>query len=602
MTSKRVTLSIIVLFAFIFSSCAPAAIEGMGGAAEATEAAPEPPAAPVATIVVVEPPQQQPTPEASPNGAVIYDDGENILSVNPDTGETKVLVSRKEVQLLIAEDRSVDSYTYGKARPFPIDLSPDMSKAIITLCPNLDDRFRCLFEQYVYSLEDKTAVRLPTPPEAYAVYWTWSPDGSTLAGSAWGYDKAFYKLTLFYAIASDGDVLIPLKPIANEHWQIAWNPGSKAFHPLTFITNFESVYADDSESEAIPVSGLEWNDKVECLSFSPDGSKAAFVIRRDNPKDHDWVFTARSNFTEATQVTEYDIKSEYLCNIQWSPDQRFIYIGYEQDPRAEAGMEVDENALRPGKLVNLETSSLLEPRKDANICGWTPDNNLVLELRGIAGNEGGIEIVNPMTSEPVPMPVGLPSTVKHCPVTWLKEALTLDIPEGLAVKNACHPGGSFQDEEDESTLPELFDITEASASVDGETFTAVLTMKSANPDLTGYLTPDVTDFINGFDILIDVDNNALSGDQFGIEFALSVGVVPGAGGAAPTLEGVIGKFDPAANTLTKHDKFTPAFEPDAKTLTMSASIPGITADSRLIFMTRRVNDAKTGVLSDRVCD
>ena len=68
MTSKRVALSIIVLFAFVFSDCAPAAIEGVGGAAEATEAAPEPPAAPAATIVVVEPPQQQPTPEASPNG------------------------------------------------------------------------------------------------------------------------------------------------------------------------------------------------------------------------------------------------------------------------------------------------------------------------------------------------------------------------------------------------------------------------------------------------------------------------------------------------------------------------------------------------------
>ena len=602
MTSKRLIHSIIVLFAFVFSACAPAAIEGVGGVAEATEAAPEPPPAPAATIVVVEPPETQPTPEASPNGAVIYDDGENVLSVNPDTGETKVLVSRKEIQILIAEDRSADSYTYGGARPFPIDLSPDMSKALITLCPNLDDRFRCTFEQFVYSLEDKSAIRLPTPPSSYAVYWTWSPDGSTLAGAAWGYDQAFYKLNLFYSIASDGDVLIPLTPIANEHWQIAWNPGSKAFHPLTFVTNFQSIFADDSGTEDIPISGLEWNDKFECLSFSPDGSKAAFVIRRDNPKDHDWVFTARSNFTEVTQVTEYDIKSEYLCKIQWSPDQRFIHIGYEGDSRAEAGFKQEENAARPGKIVNLETSSLLESRKDADICGWTPDNNLILELKGIAGNEGGIEVVNPMTSETVPMPVGLPSTVKHCPVTWLKEELTLNVPVGLSVKNACHPGGSFQDEEDESTLPELFDLTEASASVDGETFTAVLTMKTANADLTDYLTPDVTNFINGFDVLVDVDNNALSGDPFGVEYALSVGVVPGADGAAPTLQGTIGKFDPAANTLTKHDKFTPVFDPAAKTLTLSALIPGVNADSRIVFISRRVNDAKTGILSDRVCN
>lgn len=602
MTLKRTTISIIALFAFVFSACAPAAIEGVGGVAEPTEAAPEPPPGPAATIVVIEPPQTQPPPEASPNGAVIYDDGENILSVNPDTGETKILVSRKEVQLLIAEDRSADSYTYGKARPFPIELSPDLTKALITLCPGLDDRLRCVFQQFIYSLQDKTAIPLPTPPDSYAVYWKWSPDGSTLAGAAWGYDQAFYKLNLFYSVGADGDIIIPLEPIANEHWQMAWNPGGKAIHPLTFVTNFQSIFVDDSGKEEIAITGLEWNDKIECLSFSPDGSKAAFIVRRDKPKDHDWVFTARSNFTEVTQVTEYDVKSEYLCQIQWSPNQRFIHIGYEQDARAEAGMKVDENALRPGKIVNLETSSLLEPRKDANICGWTPDNNLVLELRGIAGNEGGVEIVNPMTSEPVTMPAGLASTVKHCPVMWLKEALTLDIPEGLSVKNACHPGGSFQDPEDEATLPELFDIIEATTSINGETFTAVLTMKSANTDLSSYLTPDVTNFINGFDVLIDTDNNALSGDKFGVEYALSVGVIPGADGAAPTLEGVTGVFDPATNTLLKDKSFTPSFDPNTKTLTMSADIPGISADSRVIFLSRRVNDAKTAVLSDRVCE
>ena len=600
MKSTRTTLSTIALFAFIFSSCSPAELEGGAGAPEATESSFAPPPAPVATVVV-EPPQQQPTPEASPNGAVLYDDGENILSINPDTGEAKTLVSRKEVQLLIAEDRSADSYTYGGPRPFPIELSPDLTRALITLCPNLDDRFRCVFEQFVYSLEDKAAIRLPTPPEAYAVYWNWSPDGSTLAGAAWGYDKSFYKLTLFYAIASDGDVLIPLMPIANDHWQIAWNPGSKAFHPLTFATNFQSVFADDSPSEDIPIPGLEWNDKFECLSFSPDGSKAAFIIRRDNPKDHDWVYTASSNFSKVTQVTEYDIKSEYFCNIQWSPDQRFIHIGYEQDGRAEAGIQADANAPRPGKIVNLETSSLIDTRKDASICGWTPDNNLILELKGIAGNEGGIEIVNPMTSEPLLMPAGL-STVTHCPVLWLKEALTLDIPEGLAVKNACHPGGSFPDAEDEASVPELFDIAEASAAINGETLTAILTMKAADADLTNYLTPDVTNFINGFDILVDVDNNALSGDKFGMEYAFSVGVTPGVDGAAPTLEGIIGKFDPATNSLAKYEEFVPVFDPASKTLTISALIPGITAESRLVFMTRRVNDARTTILSDRICD
>ncbi len=420
MISKEAMLTIITLFTFVFSACAPAAIEGVGGVAEPTEAAPEPPAAPAATIVVIEPPETRSPPEASVNGEVIYDNGENILSVQPDTGEAKILISRKEVQLLIAEDRSADSYTYGKARPFPIELSPDLTAALITLCTGLDDRLRCVFEQFIYSLEDKSAIRLPTPPDSYAVYWKWSPNGSTLAGAAWGYDKAFYKLNLFYSIASDGEALIPLEPITNEHWQMVWNPGSKAIHPLTFVINFGSLYTDNSGKEEIAIAGLEWNDKVECLSFSPDGNKAAFIVRRDNAKNHDWVFTARSNFTEVTQVTEYDIKSEYFCQVQWSPDQRYIHIGYERDSRAETGANVDENALRPGKIVNLETSSLIEPPKDANVCGWTPDNNLILEFGGIAGDEGRIEIINPQNSEPISIPLGVQSTVKHCPILWLK--------------------------------------------------------------------------------------------------------------------------------------------------------------------------------------
>ena len=48
--------------------------------------------------------------------------------------------------------------------------------------------------------------------------------------------------------------------------------------------------------------------------------------------------------------------------------------------------------------------------------------------------------------------------------------------------------------------------------------------------------------------------------------------------------------------------FVAVFDPASKTLTISALIPGITAESRLVFMTRRVNDARTTILSDRICD
>ncbi len=596
MKTKRFILSSIAILAFALSSCALGSQSPTEIGAPAITETP----APAATIIVVEPTALQPTPSGS-NGAVIYDNGKDIVSIDPATGETKLLISRAEIQLLIAKDRSAESYTYGFERPFPITLAPDLTKALVILCAGLDERLRCVFEYYVYFLESKTALRLPIPPDSYGVYWNWSPDGSNLAGTAWGYDKAFYKLTQFYSVRADGDVLIPLGPITNEHWRIVWNPGNKAIHPMTFATNFQSVFVDASPREDIPIASLEWDDKFECLTFSPDGSQAAFVVRRDNPKDHDRVYISRANFTDIAPVTEYDIKSEYLCRIQWSPDQRFLAIGYELDQRAEAGLELDENASHPGKLIKLDTASLIETRKDAAVCGWTPDNNLILELKGVAGNEGGIEVVNPLNSEPVSLPPGL-SAVTHCPILWLKDALAFDVPAGLSVKDACHPGGTFADFQDEVPVPEAFDFVQASAALDGETLTAIMTMKSVPADLSAYLTPDANNFVNGFDILVDVDNNALSGDKFGVEFALSVGILPGADGAAPTAEGVLGEYDPAAQSFAKGDKFTPSFDPDAKTLTVSLAIPGITADSRLVFLSRRVNDAKSAVISDRLCE
>ena len=522
--SKIYLLSLTVAFALTLVGCIGAQPATELPVAISTESQPIVPAMPVGTDEIGEPSTLHPTPIGSSKGAVIYDDGEDIVSINPDTGESKVLVSRKELQFLLGEDRSAESYTYATTRPVPIDFTSDFKKALITICADLDSRLRCAFEQYVYFVESKTAVRLPAPPDTYGIYWKWSPDGSTLAGAAWGYDQALYKLTHFYSVSSDGEVLTPLDPITNEHWQIAWNPGSKAFHPLTFVTNFQSIFVDGSEKEDVQIAGLEWNDKVECLSFSPDGRRAAFIVRRDLQKDHDLVYTSNSNFTEVSQMVEYDIDSSYLCKVDWSPDQHFVHIGYAYDARIEAGIKPNVDAATQDRLVNVDTASLIETRKDARICGWMPDNDLVIEIKDIAGNEGGIKAIDPTNLEPVSLSAGLQSVVKHCPVQWLKEDLVLDIPIGLSVPNACHPGSTFQDGEDDS--PELFDFVKASASLNGETLTTTLTLRSVSADLTDYLTPDVNNFVNGFDILVDVDNNALSGGKFGMEYALSVGILP----------------------------------------------------------------------------
>lgn len=589
-------IAILAVLTMISASCAPRQPD-----ASATLEPSQPVEIPATqpTVGITETPAPQSTPGGISSGAALYDDGKNIVSVNPDTGETKTLVSREELQLLLTEDKSAESYTYGYARPIPIALSPDFTKALVTLCASLDDRLRCIFDNYVYRLESKTAVKLPTPSGAYGVYWQWSPDGSKLAGADWSYDQSFYKVNRFYAVNSDGTGLVSLAPVTNDHWQIAWHPASLAVHPLTFVTNFQSLFADGSKGVDIPITGLEWNDKIECLAYSPDAGKVAFIVQSEALKEHRRVYIAQSDFTGANQAAEYDIDSGYLCNAQWSPDQRLVLFRYEYDPRAETGAEQPDKESGEDKTINVETGSLIEPPQDRFACGWTPGSDLIYEKKGIAGEEGGIELSNPADSASVNVPAGLQNIVRHCPIAWLDRELPFNVPVGLAVGNACHPGSSIQDEPDEVPIPELFDFTGASTTLDGETLNVTISMLASNADLSSYLTPDVTDFLNGWDILVDVDNNALSGDRHGIEYALSIGVRPG---ASPTLEGVLLKYDPAGKTFAKLSDRQPSLNAAAKTVSVTGSVPGITVNSRLVFLSRMVDKARNAVIGDRLCN
>lgn len=373
---------------------------------------------PTVIVVITNTPEPAlpPTAEPDKNGYVIYDDGEDILSIDPGSGESTVLVSRKELQTILAKDRSAESYTYGYEKPISISFSPDYSKALVTICADIDARFRCLFGDYMYTLADKSGVKLPVPPDAYGVYWQWSPDSSKLAGAAWTYDRAIYIPAAFYAVNSDGTNLTPLGPIVNDRWQFAWNPKSGAIHPLSYVVNFQFVFTDKSKPEDISLPGVNENDRIECLAFSPDGGRVAFTTRRNAPKNRQWVYLANSNFSEVTQLTEYDIDPRYFCKMIWSPDGRFVHLRFEYDARVETGEEISGNEPRKDKLVNIETGSLLDTPRDLLVCGWTPENNLVYETKT---QDGGVQILSPGTNSPIAIPSGLRSTVSHCPVTWL---------------------------------------------------------------------------------------------------------------------------------------------------------------------------------------
>lgn len=379
---------------------------------EATPASP-----PTVIVVVADTPAAPATEEpAQSPGTILYDNGADILSVNPNTGAASLLISRDELETNLSKDRSADSYTYGGKHPLAVSLSPDASKALVTLCADLDVRYRCLFADFIYSLDTKTGIQLPVPPDAYGVYWQWSPDGSKLAGAAWSYDRAAYHPTAFFAVNNDGSNLVLLDAVINERWQLTWSPDGTAVYPLSFVANFQSLFVDRTKPADIELTGLDGNAGIECLAFSPDGSQAVFAVRQASPKNHERFYIANSDFSDAAQLTEYDIDSRYLCKLIWSPDGRFVHIRFEYDTRAETGEETSGAEPRKDKLVNVETASLLETPKDLLACGWTPDNHLIYETKV---KDGGAQILNPSNNNPLPTPAGMQSVVLHCPLLWL---------------------------------------------------------------------------------------------------------------------------------------------------------------------------------------
>lgn len=543
--------------------------------------------------------QPQPTVMEEKNGTIIYDDTKNVISYDPDTGESEILISRNELEILLAEDKSAESYTFGYDNPIKVVLSPDLTKAYISICASLDSRFRCVFDDYIYTIKDKTAVKLPAPPDTYNVYWEWSPESSKLAGAGWTYVEAFYEVRRFYSVNSDGTNLTTLSAVNNGHSRIAWHPGNNVILPLTFVTNFRSIFIDGSQELDITLDGLGWDDKVECLSFSPDTNKVAFVIRREQSKNHDWLYTARSDFSEISPVTEFDMDSLYTCKITWSPDTNFINLKYEYGFGAETELADRDNKYPPvDKVVDLQTSSQVEAPANTQVCGWSPNNDLIVE-----NSNSEIDIIKLSTDKLSTLPENSLKELHSCPIQWRSEKLAFDIPVGISVPNACHPGATFLDESDTISIPEIFDIVSASSSLNGKTLTATLTLNMVNKDSVAYVTSGISDRLNGFDVYVDTDNNILTGDNLGMEFVLSIVIRPNQDGTA-SIGSALLKYDQAKRSYDKDKSINISIDPIQKTITLIGEVPEISNNSRLVFLSRRINKMSDGVphmISDRVC-
>ncbi|KXK15954.1 MAG: hypothetical protein UZ14_CFX002000127 [Chloroflexi bacterium OLB14] len=544
---------------------------------------------PVATQL----PQTEPVVENISNGWVIYDDTNNIISLNLDTGETKVLISRKEVQAIITPDKSAYSYTYGYEKPIKIILSPDFTKALISICASLDNKFRCVFEDYIYTLQSKSAIRLQPAPDSYGVYWQWSLDGSKLAGAAWTYDVEAYKLLKFYAINNDGRGLTELAFITNNDWQFAWHPGNSDILPLTFIQNFRSIFTDGTSEPPISMPGLSPTDKVVCIGFSPDYNKVAFVTR--SSANQDSFYIARSDFQEISLISTFATDPRYLCQATWSADQNFIHLDYQYTQREETGVEdLSIPTFGMDKVFNLISNQEVALPDNSQICGFAAEN-----LSYIDNGTSAFGLFNPKTSNVINLSDNVKNAMKHCPLQWDKEQPGANVSQGLTTENACHPNASYVDDDtDPENIPDVFDLLEASSTLDGEVLSVVLKYSKFTEYLVEYLTPNVTDFLNGWDVFIDIDNNTLTGDSIGVEYRFSVAI---RAGNEPQIGSVILAYDPVTDTYTRFGTLDVRFDSLAQTLNFTGSIAGLTSDSRLIFLSRYKDATTREVTGDSIC-
>lgn len=404
----------LVILHWMLAGCAPRQIN----LTATPDSPPTDPTTPAPTSTLTSTPTLVPTAVGGANGAVVYDDDENIVIFDLSTQERKVIVSRSELETLLPQDRSDESWGGGgHKRPLDITLSPDTTKAYIPICADLDERALCIYEGYVYHIEDKTVTKLERQPDEYTVGWQWSPDGSKLVGAG-GITKIIgtavnvfeTRLTFFYAINADGTDLKSLFPITTETSRWAWRPDGQVIHPLTSLSNFKAVHVDGSKIENVSIDGLAADDTIDCLDFSLDGENVAFAINREVQKDHYRVYRAKADFTGLGLVAEFDSDSRYGCEIAWSPDQRFVHLSYDLKIYPLGGV--------PDPLdfvFNVENQASIEVPKSSNICGWTPDSHLVYQV-GL-GVKSGVKIRNLSNSSNV----DLPEPLDRCPLRWMEQ-------------------------------------------------------------------------------------------------------------------------------------------------------------------------------------
>jgi Tol biopolymer transport system component len=499
------TVLFFLIISFVWAGCSTAQVTKTENSQ--TLAPSSTPSPPTATLMPTA------TPIGGSNGLVITQRLNDFYMLNLVTGEKKLFLSLDEAKPMLPKDRTFDAYGFEPGN-LDASLSLDLTKAKITICSKLNKDLNCIFEDLVYDNLNNVVTSLNSTG------WQWSPDGSKLASIenvyvGEGVNQEFVSAYL-NVINSDGTNFQTIVPLADEFAYFEWHPDGKRIYTYDPINSnfFKEIQLDGAVKE-LTSSELKEDDLVACLDFSSDGKKIAFAVNSKAIYDFYRIYIASSDLGDVSLITEYSADAYGGCEIDLSPDQRFVFV--KHDYKRENGGEYYDpiytgfntktgDSLETPQYQKEYSQDLGMDHVIQDICGWSPDGKLVYT------NEQNLIFLNPSTHQETNTSIAL-----GCPLLWLPPNYIDPSPEtawGMRYDEVptCHAGQATNDPEDSSILNYL-DILKGSTIIEGNKLKVTLTLRSVPPEIT-----TVHEFTDTSDIMsfyyyvgIDLDNNIQTG-------------------------------------------------------------------------------------------
>ena len=202
---------------------------------------------------------------------------------------------------------------------------------------------------------------------------------------------------------------------------------------------------------------------------------------------------------------------------------------------------------------------------------------------------------------------GCPARSGYAPALTYTDAYTAYLPAAIRAPsipaNPCAPGQTITDPADDVPLAHI-DVTALNATLNGESMEATLHLRDVPPQLTFNRVGIPVDYLEyGWRVYVDVDNNPQTGSGLsqykGAEYtlaALHFVSQPDSPVSQPIADGVqknVWRYESSTGHWLSISKATLIVDPAADTMTLTGTIPGINAGSRLIFYTYDRNPGDT---------